>query len=134
MMPLIFKTSTGLCEKNEFDCFQVGALRTYINMITNMVEIQFGKLMTYIFKQLDIDGNGQIMIEEFQKMHVPCSFLIRGELDSNTGRKRCYDIAEEIVEPFGAVRFPDLEMRPRRRDDVVSIVDKVANAACEILT
>merc|ERR1719186_1629489 len=59
-------------QENGMDCFQVGALRTYIEIFLDTVNTEIRDFFIYIFHQFDIDGNGQISPEELEQMHVPC--------------------------------------------------------------
>jgi len=131
-----------LMREHGLDCFQVGALKTYVTIILDIAKTQFGKLMSYLFKEFDIDGNEQVSLEEFQKMTVPCD--IERSYPGRSDKYECYRMLEEFFGAFAQVRFPDLEMKSRRRnryddhdpraEDEETLVDKLTNAACEILT
>jgi len=114
----------------------------------------------YIFKQLDIDGNGQITPQELEKMHVPCdhtSFQMYTRHDDNSNyssdsnvRLSCHQMLPKLFDLDDLLRgFPDLEMDSGRhggyggyggygggghhqpRKD--TILDKMTNTACEML-
>ena len=101
--------------------------------------------MGYIFKQLDTDGNGQISPMELEKMYIPCEmrrYTSDFDFESNyvsdpNIRLPCptmfYTFFGRIPE-FFLQGFPDLEMYSRQHGWRSSIMDKVTNAACEILT
>jgi len=116
---------------NFYDCFQVGALRSYITIVLDTIDTQIKNFMTYLFKQLDLDGNEQITLKEFEKMKIPCSQDYRNynryqhnmhDCDKNDQYDPdCYKPAnysrmscETMVvhyfrKPFGELRFPDMD-------------------------
>merc|ERR1712080_232442 len=129
-----------LMRRNGFNCYRTGIFKTYLTILFNQSRTQIGTFMSYLFEQLDLDKNKRVTIDEFEKMNVPRNLGRSGQDDDS--RKMCYMMPGFFFGAFGDVRFPDLEdfyddqygRRPIMPKGEESSVDKLVNAACEIVT
>ena len=125
--------------------FEVGALKSYIKILLDMIDKETRDFMSYIFRQFDINGNGQISPKELENIQVPCDmhrrysvykFESNDDTDLNL-RLYCPNMFYSFfgrIPHFLSQGFPDLEVISRRHSARIGIADKMINAACEMLT
>merc|ERR1719219_85742 len=70
---LTLDTIWKLLKESQFTCLQINGIRTFVEAAVDTIETQMKKLLDYFFRELDLDGNGEIPVEELHKAHVPCN-------------------------------------------------------------
>merc|ERR1712080_110246 len=126
-------TVWNLMKKSKFTCLQINGIRTFVEAVADTIETQSKRLLDYFFRELDLDGNGEIPVEELYNAHVPCDEVDSRRLPQNlvSDRVGCRRLFDVFIHPvvFGPQAPFSYRMRLSRGPDG-EIMEKLANAAC----
>jgi len=117
-------TVWNLMKKSKFTCLQINGIRTFVEAVADTIETQSKKLLDYFFRELDLDGNGEIPVEELYNAHVPCDEVDSRRLPQNdSDRVGCRRLFDTFV-------YPDIPPKAPRLHRFHADGEEIANAFC----
>jgi len=135
-----------LMKEAQFTCLQINGVRTFVEPMIDIIKTQSEKMLDYFFRELDLDGNGEIPLEELYNAHVPCDEINPRKYpdnDSEPGRPLSFSDSERVgcrrllrvfADPDIYPEAPRLERfsgnRRNRNDYYADLKEKLANSAC----